>query len=170
MAWGYVEDFGAVTHVLPFVVTTLFLATIVGLCVLWKRQLGVLRWIGMTLTAYGLGWGMVSGIFWSGAVWAYVEQRGRPHYLSDWLLFVLTGLILIGTATVRSSRPLRGTDAVALATGAFGWIYDLTDTGAVLEVPSVHVGSGLLFGLGWVALGALLAARARRSRRQQARG
>lgn len=171
VAWGYVEDLGVVTHVLSFVVPTLFLAAIVGLCVLRRRRLGVLGWIGMTLAAYGLGWGVVPGILWSGAVWAYFEQSGWPHLLSDWLLFALTGLILMGTATVRSSGPLRGTGAVALATGAFGWIYDLTDTGAVLEVRSVHVGSGLLFGLGWVALGgALLAARARLSRRPQARG
>jgi hypothetical protein len=83
---------------------------------------------------------------------------------------MLTGLTLIGVATVRG-KSLRRMGAMALAMGAFGLVYDLTDTGAVLEARSVHVGFGLLFSLGWVALGAgLVAAGTRRAEGSQARG
>ena len=76
----------------------------------------------------------------------------------------------ITNATVRSEWS-RGTGAVVLATGVFGWIYNLTDSGAVLEARSVHVGFGLLFSLGWVVLGVrLLAAGTRRAPRPQADG
>ena len=81
---------------------------------------------------------------------------------------MLTGLTLTGIATVRS-RWSRGTGAVVLATGVFGWVYDLTDSGAVLEARSVHIGFGLLFSLGWVVLGVgLLAAGTMRASRPQA--
>jgi len=43
-----------------------------------------------------------------------------------------------------------------LAMGAFGWVYYLTDSGAVLEARPVHIGFGLLFSLGWAALGLAL--------------
>jgi threonine/homoserine efflux transporter RhtA len=74
------------------------------------------------------------------------------HYLHDWLALMVTGLMLIGIATARG-KPLGGIGALAVATGAFGWVYYLTDAGAVFEARSVHVGFGLLFSLGWVALG-----------------
>jgi hypothetical protein len=65
---------------------------------------------------------------------------------------------------------LRGTGALALAMGAFGRGYYLTDTGAVLEACSVRMGFGLLFSLGALALGVgLLAAGARRAQRPRAR-
>jgi hypothetical protein len=112
----------------------------------------------------------VAAIVGAESVWAYFAQRGWPQQLNDWLLFMLSGLTLVGIATVRE-KPLRGMGALALAMGAFGWVYDLTDTGAVLEARSVHIGFGLLFSLGWVALGAgLLAVGTRRARIPQARG
>jgi hypothetical protein len=40
--------------------------------------------------------------------------------------------------------------------GALGWAYSFTDSGAIFEARSVHVGAGLLFALGWVALGFFL--------------
>jgi hypothetical protein len=43
-----------------------------------------------------------------------------------------------------------------LAMGALGWAYSFTDSGAIFEARSVHVGAGLLFALGWVALGFFL--------------
>jgi len=45
---------------------------------------------------------------------------------------------------------------LVLTVGVFGWVYYLTDSGAVLEARSVHIGFGLLFSLGWVALGLTL--------------
>jgi uncharacterized membrane protein len=56
-----------------------------------------------------------------------------------------------------------------LATGVFGWVYYLTDSGAALEARSVHIGFGLLYSLGWVALGVgLMVAGTRRAQRPQA--
>ena len=78
------------------------------------------------------------------------------------------GLTLMGIVTLRSGSSHRP-GALAPAMGAFGWIYALTDTGAVLEVRSVHTVFGLLSGLGWVPLGVLLKARSRRARRPRAR-
>jgi hypothetical protein len=75
-----------------------------------------------------------------------------PTYLVDWLLPMLAGLTLVGIATVET-RTLRRLGALVLTMGVVGWIYYLTDSGAVLEARLVHVGSGILFGVGWVALG-----------------
>lgn len=176
MAWGYIDrpntaaNIGAVIDVLSFVVPALFLVALVGLSVLWRSRLRALGWTGMVLAVYGSGWGIVSAVVGGESVWAYFAQRSWPQFLSDWLLFMLTGLTLIGVATVRG-KSLRRMGAMALAMGAFGLVYDLTDTGAVLEARSVHVGFGLLFSLGWVALGAgLVAAGTRRAERPQARG
>jgi hypothetical protein len=175
VVWGYIdrpnipENLGAVIHFLSFVVPALFLVAVVCLCALRRSWLGVLGWLGLALAVYGSGWGVVAGIVGSESVWAYFAQRGWPHYLSDWLLFMLTGLTLIGLASVKE-KPLRGMSALALALGTFGWIYDLTDAGAVLEARSVHIGFGLLFSLGWVALGVrLFAAGTRPAPRPQAR-
>jgi hypothetical protein len=148
VVWGYIdrpnipETLKAVIDVLAFVVPTLFLAAEVGLCVLLRSRLGMIGWMGMALAVYAWGWSVVGAIV--GEEW--------PDYLPSWLLFMLTGLTLMGVATVRSGWS-RGTGAVVLATGVFGWVYNLTDSGAVLEARSVHIGFGLLFSLGWVVLG-----------------
>jgi hypothetical protein len=165
VVWGYIdrpnipENLKAVIHVLAFVVPTLFLAAVVGLCVLLRSRLGMIGWIGMALAVYAWGWSVVGAIV--GEEW--------PDYLPSWLSFMLTGLTLMGVATVRSGWS-RGTGAVVLATGVFGWVYNLTDSGAVLEARSVHIGFGLLFSLGWVVLGGLLAAGTKRAPRPQAGG
>jgi hypothetical protein len=120
----------------------------------------MLGWMGMALAVYAWGWNVVEASV--GEEW--------PHYLPGWLLFMLTGLTLMGVAIVRSGWS-RGTGAVVLATGVFGWVYNLTDSGAVLEARSVHIGFGLLFSLGWVVLGVgLLAAGTKRAPRPQAGG
>ena len=177
VAWGYLHG-PATSPVLrsavvglAFTVPALFFSVVVGLCLLWGSSLGKLRWLVMALAGYALGWGLVGAGAGSEAVWAYFAQRGWPHYLSDWLLFMLTGLTLLGIGMVSSRGPRRLTGAVTLATGASGWIYDLTDSGAVLEARWVHIGFGLLFGLGWAALGTvLLATSTMRSRRPLTRG
>ena len=174
VVWGYIdrpnipENLIAVIHLLAFVVPTLLLAAVVGICVLWGSRLRMLGWMGMALAVYAWGWSVVGSIVGGEAVWAYVAQREWPHYLPGWLFFMLTGLTLMGLAIVRSGCS-RGTGAVVLATGVFGWVYNLTDSGAVLEARSVHIGFGLLFSMGWVVLGVvLLAAGTKRSPRAQA--
>lgn len=115
--------------------------------------------MGMALAVYAWGWSVVGSIV-GGEEW--------PEYLPHWLFFMQTGLTLMGLAIVRSGCS-RGTGAVALATGVFGWVYNLTDSGAVLEARSVHIGFGLLFSAGWAMLGGvLLAAGTKRSPRAQA--
>jgi hypothetical protein len=176
VAWGYIdrpnipENLMALIRVLAFVVPALFLAAVSGFSVLQRSRLGGLGWIGMALAVYGLGWGVVTAIVGGASVWTYFAQRGLSHYLHDWVLLLLIGLTLMGIATVRSGPP-RGTGALVLATGMFGWVYYLTETGVVLEARSVHIGFGLLFSLGWVALGVrLLAAGTRRAQSPEARG
>jgi hypothetical protein len=166
VVWGYIdrpnipENLKAAIHVLAFVVPTLFLVAVVGLSVLLRSRLGMLGWMGMALAVYAWGWSVVGAIV--GEEW--------PDYLPTWLLFMLTGLTLMGVVIVRSGWSRR-TGAVVLATGLFGWVYNLTDSGAVLEARSVHIGFGLLFSVGWVVLGVgLLAAGTKRSPRPQADG
>jgi hypothetical protein len=174
VVWGYIdrpsipETLKAVIHVLAFVVPTLFLATVVGLSVLWRSRLGMLGWMGMALAVYAWGWSVVRAIVGGETVWAYFAQREWPHYLASWSSFMLTGLTLMGVVIVRSGWS-RGTGAVVLSTVVFGWVYNVTDSGAVLEARSVHIGFGLLFSLGWVVLGmGLLAAGTKRASKPQA--
>jgi hypothetical protein len=177
VVWGYIDRPNipenlvvAVIRVLAFVVPTLFLAAVVGLSVLWRSRLGMLGWMGMALVVYAWGWSVVEAIVGGGAVGAYFVQREWPHYLASWLWFMLTGLTLMGLATIRSGWS-RGTGAVVLTTAVFGWVYNSTDSGALLEARSVHIGFGLLFSLGWVVLGVgLLGAGTKRTLRPQAGG
>jgi hypothetical protein len=158
VAWGYIDRPHIPKNLMPvidlfaFVVPTLFLTAVGGLSVQWRSRLGVLGWMGMALTVYGSCWGVVAATIGDDSVWAHFAQRGWAHYLHNWLLVMLTGLTLIGIATIRV-KPLRRMGALALAMGVFGWVYYLTDAGAVLEARSAHIGFGVLFGLGWVALG-----------------
>ncbi len=170
VAWGYIhgpnvsENLVVVIRVFAFVVPVLFLATVVGLRLLWRNRPVMLWWMGMALVLYGVGWGLVGASGRQEAVWVYFAQRGWPHYLAHWLLFVLVGLALVGIAVARSGPPRGG--ALVLAMGVFGLVYYATDSGAILETRPVHVGFGLLFSRCWVALGlGLLAAGTRQARR-----
>jgi hypothetical protein len=164
MAWGYVDRphmplyLTIVVNFLSCVVPALFLAGVVGLSVLCGRRVGALGWTGLVLASYGSVLGVVASIANVQSplyVYVYLAHRYVSPYLLDWLALILTGLTLVGIATV-GTRTLRGLAALLLATGAFGWVYYLTDSGAVLEARPVHIGFGLLFSLGWVALGLAL--------------
>ena len=175
MAWGYIdrpnipENLVVVIRVFGFVVPVLFLATVVGLCLLWGNRPWVLWGIGIALVLYGVGWGLGAASVGQEAVWTYFARRGWPHFHADSLLFMLSGLTLVGIAAARSGPSWGG--ALVLATGVFGLVYHVTDSGAVLETRSVHVGFGLLFSLGWVALGlGLLVAGTRQARRRPRTG
>ena len=52
-----------------------------------------------------------------------------------------------------------GTLLVAL--GASGWAYYAADTGGIIAARPVHVAFGIMFSLGWVALGLALQRSAR---------
>jgi len=168
VAWGYMhmpESTTTVVRILALVVPALLLAVVVGLFVLWGRRLGVLGRMGTVVAVCASGWGIVKAIVGSKPMWMYFEEWGWPHFLSNFLLWMLPGLTLMGIAMVRSGLSRGG--ALVLVTAVSGWVYYLTDSGIVLEAPrSVHIVFGLLFGLGWVAFGVgLLAAGTRRARR-----
>jgi hypothetical protein len=161
LVWGYVDRphippyLGAVVHFLSSIVPALFLGRVAGLAILCSRQVGVLGWAGLGLAFCGSVWGVVSGVASRAPLYTYMANEGVPTYLVDWLVPMLLGLTLVGVAAV-GMRALRGLGAWLLATGAFGWVYHFTDSGAVLEARPVHIGFGLLFSLGWVALGLAL--------------
>ena len=158
VVWGYIHKphlplyFDAGVTILSFIVPALFLTGLTGLSVVCKRLRGVLGWTGLFLALCGSTWGVVDGFADVGPLYAFFAKLRLPTYLVDWLLPMLTGLTLVGIATVET-RTLRSLGALLLTMGVIGWIYYLTDSGAVLEARLVHVGSGLVFGLGWVALG-----------------
>ena len=170
VAWGYAdgpdvsEGLAFVVRLLAFAVPALFLAAIVGLCVLWRSGLGKLGWLVVALAGYASCWGLVGAHFGGEAVWLYFVRRGWPHFMSSWLLFMLAGLSILGVWALRGG-PTRSRipGSLVLATGAFGWPYYVTNSGAVLEAPWAHVGFGVLFGLGWMASGVGLFLTARSS-------
>jgi hypothetical protein len=176
VVWGYIdrrntpEHLMAVVHILAFIVPALFLVAVVGLSVLWRSRLGVLGWAGLVLTVYGWGMSVVEAVAGFLPVWAFFAQRGWSPYLLDWVVMMLAGLTLMGVATARRKQ-WGGMGALVLVMAALGWGYYLTDTGAVLEARSVHIGFGLLFSLGWVVLGVgLLAAGTWRAQSPQVLG
>lgn len=157
MAWGYLdkpnisENRMVMVDALALCVPTLFLGAVVGLSAFWRTRLGVLGWTGTALAVCGWGQALVPAIVGYDPMWIYLEQNGWPHHLHEWLFLMLTGLTLVGLASVK--KPLRRVGFVVLTMGASGWIYYLTDTNAIFEARSVHVGFGLLFSGCWVALG-----------------
>jgi hypothetical protein len=161
VAWGYAdgpeisEGLASVVRVLAFVVPALFLVVMVGLCLLWRSGLGKIGWLVVALAGYALSWSIVGARFGGEAVWVYFAQRGWPHFMSSWLLFILVGLSILGVWALRSGTTRPGVPGpLVLATGGFGWIYHVTNSGAVLEAHYwTHVGFGVMFGLGWLALG-----------------
>jgi hypothetical protein len=84
-------------------------------------------------------------------------DRGLPSQLLGWLTPLLAGLLLIGVGTLRT-RALSTWSKLLLAISLCGWIYQLTDSENTM-LRSVHVAFGLVFSLGWIALGCLLALR-----------
>jgi hypothetical protein len=68
---------------------------------------------------------------------------------------MLVGRPLAGISIARA-RMQRGPGVLLLAMGTFGWAYYATDSGAILEARTAHVGFGGLFSLCWIALGLVL--------------
>jgi hypothetical protein len=162
VVWGYMdrpdisESLRVAVHMLSFAVPTLFLVVVVGLSIPCVSRRGALKSTGIVLSLVGSAWGVVGSIADLHPLYAYLAQSsGLPRYLFDWLLVMQTGLALTGIATV-SSRLSQGVGPLLLAIGVCGWIYSLTDSGVIWEARLVHVGFGLLFGLGWVVLGVKL--------------
>jgi hypothetical protein len=156
--WGYIDrpyipvHLRTVEDVLSCVVPTLFLVGLVGLCGLCGTHIRAIGWMGLLFAFCGSTWGVAGGIVDVTPLYAYFAQRGWPPCLIDWLALMFTGLILVGIATV-GTRTSTYLGALSLAIGAFGWVYYVTDSSSVLGVHVIHGGFGLLFSLGWGALG-----------------
>jgi hypothetical protein len=170
VAWGYLDTPGVsggtalAVRALSFVVPGLFLAGVAGMASIAARGgrgIGTLGWAGIVLALAGSVLGVVDGIADGDPAREYLVRSGWPAYLSLWLFLLLAALTIVGLAAV-PKRPHRALGVMALAMGWFGWCYYLTDHGAVLEARTVHVVSGLLFSLAWVALGAWVWARGAR--------
>jgi hypothetical protein len=165
VAWGYLDQknaplyFYALADVLALIVPALFM---VGLATLYARCAGRTAWPG----AAGIILGLIGSAL--GALKALVKVAAvlslyPPNALSDrallplsvWTPTLFTGLLLVGLA-VAATRTSRSLGALLLGMGASGWAYYVTDSDAILEARSIHVGFGLLFSLGWVVLGLTL--------------
>jgi hypothetical protein len=172
LVWGYIDrpDLSdrqqAVVEVLSFLVPALFLTGVVGSCVQRRGMRDTLGRVGSALSMLGATSGVTVGLMnltpWYGGLLLIALS-------SAWLPMLLAGLVLVGIANIRSRRSgaLR---MLPLAMGVFGWSYYFTDTGAVLEARSFHIGLGLLFSLGWMVLGFWLGAESRRQVEQRRAG
>lgn len=177
--WGYVDrpdlpvHLRAVVSVLSFTVPTLFLLGLTGLYVWREGRVDRLGEAGLIVALVGAGLGVVHGLSSVTSLASSIVRNSWPpryggfHYvLHDvWLPIMLAGLTLVGLASVGQGR-LRRAGALALAMGASGWLYFLTDSGAMLKTRVLHVGFGLLFSVGWIALGLALWARSRSGTRE----
>jgi hypothetical protein len=156
-----------VVAVLSFIVPTLFFIGLIGLYAWCKGRVSRLAEAGILIGLIGSCLGILHGLS-SLMHLDYVIQDSSPNAFHTtlqavWLPTLFTGLTLAGIAIANvGQRSLRSAGALALAMGVSGWIYEFTDSGAIFEARMVHVGFGVLFSLGWVALGLAFWARATR--------
>ena len=161
LVWGYLDRPGirepaeTVVDVLAFAVPMAFAAGLLGLRTRCEGQAGVLGEVGIVLGLIGTTWGGAQGLLHlaSEPAAAVVSHWLRAYTpLLGWDTTLFAGLVLVGIAAARE-RSLRGLGTLVLATGASGLVYYFTDFGAAFGARSVHVGFGLLFATGWLALG-----------------
>jgi hypothetical protein len=159
VAWGYLDQeyaplyFYYLVHVLGFIVPLLFTVALATLYARFLRQTFWLGKIGIILTSIGSSLGIVDGLVIAVSVYTHNAVSGRILRLLDlWTPTLFTGLLLSGLAFT-AMRSSRSSGILLLTMGVFGWGYYVTDSHAILEARAMHVGFGLLFSLGWVALG-----------------
>lgn len=173
-AWGYVHGdeasplYSATADVLAFVVPALFLVGLVGLHVRHRKYSGWIGRAGFALGFAGAAWGMAHALvigpsFWPlwFALWSTLAPgKSWLPSLFGWFPLMLDGLVLAGIAAVHASGAKkvparRGWGRLLLLVGSLGWAYHFTDggSGAFAEARLSHAVFGVLFSLGWVALG-----------------
>ena len=162
--WGYLHQdnapqyFNVIAHVLAGIVPALF---VIGLATLWAQCAGRsthLARIGIVVGLIGSTLGFARSLVDVAVPSWYPHDAlsGRALVVLDlWTPTLFSGLLMVGVALVRA-KFLRVLGVLLLALGSFGWAYHLTDSGAVFEARLVHVGFGLLFSLGWIAMGLVL--------------
>jgi hypothetical protein len=170
VTWGYVHRdvapwyFDAMARALNFVVPALFYVALAALYAQCREKVGRIGKAGFMLGLAGSAMGLAYAVPWAAFAarddWlASLVWLDMP--LMWWLQILLVGLPLAGIS-ITGTTMQRAPGALLLAMGAFGWAYYATDSGAVFEDRTAHVGFGLLFGFGWIALGLVLLKRGSR--------
>jgi hypothetical protein len=164
VAWGYFDQeyapvyFYVIVRALAFIVPLLFT---VGLATVYARSAGRTDWpakIGIILASIGSVLGAVRALVKLAVplLYPYNALSGRILLLLGvWAPTLFVGLLL-GGLVIAATGTSRNLGTLLLAMGVFGWGYYITDSDAILEARSIHIGFGLLFSLGWVALGIAL--------------
>jgi hypothetical protein len=173
VTWGYLHGNIALSSSGPivaaamgFLVDTLLLVGLVGLCAWWwggpKGLLGAAGFmVGFAGAALSVTHGIHALISASGlaepAPW-YVYERaatGLPAKVFRWFPMLPIGMATVGIGSMRTGA-LRGWGLLPLVMGLFGGAYQLTDLGGVLRIGYAHVMFGVVYSLGWIVLGCLL--------------
>lgn len=147
-AWGYIDNddassyFAVIEEALSFIVPILWLVGLGGL----YAQCGGREGRAGRLGEVGFNLGFLASVL--GVYNAF-------SLTLNWLVGLFAGLTLLGIATIRT-KALGAWRALPLAMGLFGWGYYFTDSNGLVDARSVHVVCGVLFSLGWVALGYVL--------------
>jgi hypothetical protein len=173
VTWGYLHGNIAlsssgpvVTAAMSFLVNTLLLVGLVGLCAWWwegpKSLLGAMGFVvGFAGAALSVAHGIHALISAGGLAeldpW-YVYERaatGFPARVFRWVPVLPIGMATVGKGSMRTGA-LGGWGLLPLLMGLFGGAYQLTDLGGVLWIGYAHVMFGLVYSLGWIVLGCLL--------------
>src|SRR5215212_8796226 len=176
LVYGYVDREGTPWYldlavlVLSIVVPVLFLAGLAGIYGKLRAQAGWLGLIGFATSFAGAAVWLTFGVRSAPHLYRHLGERNwatAPRVqeecglcllaklyvlLGSPLTWLLVGLSIVGLATVRR-EVVRNWGLLLLATGFFGWVWQLTDDNAgIVDVRSVHVAFGILFSLGWMLL------------------
>ena len=173
VTWGYLHGNIAlsssgpiVAAAMAFLVDTLLLVGLVGLCAWWwEGRASLLGAVGFVVGFAGAALGVTHGIHAlisaSGMAepdpwYVYVRAAtGLPAKVFRWFPMLPIGMATVGIGSVRTGA-LGGWGLLPLAMGLFGGAYLLTDSGAVLGIGYAHVMFGVVYSLGWIVLGCLL--------------
>lgn len=166
-----------IVAVLAVSVPALFFVGLMGLAGLHARGAGrvgllteLVATTGFGLALTGAAVGVVRGI--EGAlVWHDVYVVGRQDIQAfgllmpwpiEWAPLLFSGLTIVGVTASLSGEGDGLSRTLPLVIGASGWAHYLTESGGADGMRLVHTFFGVLFGLGWLALGGVLFRRERR--------
>jgi len=164
--------------VLGIVVPVLFLVSLVGTytrvyVVKDRTQAGWLSYVGFLISLAGTAWWLTAGITNAPNLYRHLGEKtsSAPPGAQEeecglcllaklsllvnspltWLLF---GLSIVGLTTAVRGEALRSWGLLLLTMALSGWVYQITDDmNGIVDIRSIHVGFGILFGLSWVGLG-----------------
>ena len=175
LAWGYLHREGAPWYldfaviVLGILVPLLFLVGLAGVYTKCTTQAGWPCLVGFVVSFAGAGWLAIRGVVDAPTLYRQLGERNWGHgvgqecgfcllqklssLLNHPLTWLFVGLTIVGLTTLRKEVP-RDWGFLLVAMVLFGWVYQLTDDATgILDVRSVHVAFGILFGLSWIPVG-----------------